>query len=159
MRNPKISAARAARAQYKQYLRKLADRARDARTMYSIALKELAIDKFIKLHPQANWPEWMERRAEYRVKFDESACCKVSIVVPVDGLMPENYFWQDGHLARRLNDGSIGIVICGGPPAQESITVFEAHVDPESLAVTVIIDNDPATMVLPPPEYFYDRWK
>jgi hypothetical protein len=158
MRNPKISAARAARAQYKQYLQRLANNARDARSMYSIALKELAIDKFTKLHPQATWPEWMERRVSYRVIFDEFALCKVSIVVPFDGLMPENYFWHDGHLARRLNDGSIGIVICAGP-VKESITVFEAHVDPESLAVTVIIDNDPATMVLPPPEYFYDGWK
>jgi hypothetical protein len=46
MRNPKISAARSARAEYRQRLKRLADDARKARNIYAESLKELASNKF-----------------------------------------------------------------------------------------------------------------
>jgi hypothetical protein len=87
MRNPKISAARSARAEYRQRLKGLACLARGARYTYAESLKELAIDKFLKLYPRENWPEWIDRRAKFDVQFDESDVCKVSIVIMVDGHM------------------------------------------------------------------------
>jgi hypothetical protein len=160
MKNPKISAAKSARAEYRQKLKRLAVGASIARDIYSQAMRELAIDKFINLHPQENWPEWMEKRAEFEVQFDESNICKVSIIIRVDGPMPENHFWTDSRkktLAVRHDNGEIGIIICIAP-SNEFITIFEADVDPESLVVSVIVDRDPSKMVLPPPEFFYDGW-
>jgi hypothetical protein len=163
MRNPKISAAKSARAEYRQKLKRLAVGASIARDIYSQTLRELAIDKFIKLHPQENWPEWMEKRAEYRVQFDESNICQVSIIIKVDGLMPAGLFWKETshgrHLACLNENGETRFVISVGAGQQaEIITVFEAYVDPESLVVSVIVDRDPAKMTLPPPEFFYDGW-
>jgi hypothetical protein len=57
MRNPKISAAKSARAEYRQKLKRLAIGASIARDIYSQALEELAIDKFIKLYPKENVSE------------------------------------------------------------------------------------------------------
>ncbi|AFY92080.1 hypothetical protein [Chamaesiphon minutus] len=162
MRNPKISAARAARAEYRQKLKRLAVGASIARDIYSQALRELAIDKFVKLHPKENWPEWMEKRAEYKVQFDESNICKVSITIRVDGPMPEGLFWREtihGRLLACLDEnGETRFIISGGGQPLEIITVFEAYVDPESLVVSVTIDRDPSAMILPPPEFFYDGW-
>ncbi len=92
MRNPKISAARTARAQYNQYLKKLEQQAKLARDVYAISLRELAIDKFITLHPRESWPQWMEKRACFNVEFDKSNLCKVSVTVRIDGKMSDEYF-------------------------------------------------------------------
>ena len=162
MRNPKISAARAARARYRQYLKKLEGQAKIARDDYAISLKELAIDKFIKLYSSENWPKWMEKRAYFNVKFDKSNLCKVSITVRIDGKMPDTYFWVEienkKSLATLNEQGETQFVIHFDRPPEEIITVFEASVDPESLAVSVILDRDPAVITLPPPEFFYDGW-
>jgi hypothetical protein len=163
MRNPKISAAKSARAEYRQKLKRLATGASIARDIYSQAMGELAIDKFIKLHPQENWPEWMEQRAQYKVQFDESNICKVSIIIRVDGPMPAGLFWREtshGRLLACLNEnGETLFIISGGASqAPEIITIFEAYVDPESLVVSVIVDRDPSKMTLPPPGFFYDGW-
>jgi hypothetical protein len=158
MRNPKISAARSARAKYRQDLKKLADIARNARNIYAQALKELAIDKFLKLYPKENWPQWIEKRAEFKVEFDELDVCKVSIVVVVHGAMPEGHFWEGNKLMVRHDDGKLFVTIhCN--PFLELITIFEAQVDLESLAVTFIIDKDPSTIVPPPSGFFYDEWR
>jgi hypothetical protein len=162
MRNPKISAARSARSQYKQYLKKLEGQAKLARDVYAISLRELAIDKFIKLYPRENWPQWMEKRACFNVKFDRPSLCKVSITVRIDGKMPDEYFWTEiegEKILTSLNEcGQTRFTIQFDPPPAEIITIFEASVDPESLAISVIIDLDPNAVVLPPPEFFYDGW-
>jgi hypothetical protein len=163
MRNPKISAAKSARAEYRQKLKRLAVGASIARDIYSQAMRELAIDEFINLHPKENWPEWMEKRAEYQVQFDESNICKVSIIIRVDGPMQEGLFWMETihgrHLACLDENGETRFIISGGAgQAPEIITVFEAYVDPESLIVSVTIDRDPSKMTMPPPEFFYDGW-
>ncbi|PSB55853.1 hypothetical protein [Chamaesiphon polymorphus] len=163
MRNPKISAARSARAEYRQRLKRLEQEAINIRDIYAQSLKELAIDKFVKLHPQENWPEWMERRAQYKVQFDELNICKVSITIRVDGPMPEGLFWRETIRGRCLTcldeNGETRFIIAGGAGQPlEIITVFEAYVDPESLVVSVTIDRDPSEMILPPPEFFYDGW-
>ena len=163
MRNPKISAAKSARAEYRQKLKRLAVGASIARDIYSEAMRELAIDKFIKLHPKENWPEWMEKRAQYKVQFDESNICKVSIIIRVDGPIPAGHFWAQtihGRILACLNEnGETLFIISGGAgQAPEIITIFEAYVDPESLVVSVIIDLDPSKITLPPPELFYDGW-
>jgi hypothetical protein len=163
MRNPKISAARAARAKYKQDLKRLASYARDARAMYAITLRELAIDRFIKLYPQETWPEWMERLASFNVEFNESNICKVSITIRVDGPMPDEYFWYEypdrGRVLACLNeDGETRFILHFTSRPLEIITLFEAQVDPESLAVSIVVSHNPATTILPPPEFFYDGW-
>lgn len=157
MGNPKISAAKSARAEYHQRLKRLADGAQKARSIYAESLKELAIDKFLKLYPRENWPEWIKRRAEFEVRFVELDACQVSLVVRVDGEMPEGLFWEGNKLMRR-HDGELFVVIniC---PIQEVITIFEAQVDPKSLAISVIIDRDPATIDPPPLGFFYDEWR
>jgi hypothetical protein len=158
MRNPKISAARSARAEYRQKLKRLEREASDIRAIYAQSLKELAIAKFLKLYPRENWPEWIDQRAEFKVKFDKPDVCKVSIVIKVHGQMPEGHFWEDGWLQVRHDDGKLFVVIhCN--PLQEVITIFEAQVDPESLAVTFIIDRDPSTIDRPPLGSFYDEWQ
>jgi hypothetical protein len=158
MRNPKISAARAARAEYRQKLKRLELGASIARDIYAQSLTELAIDRFLKLYPRENWPEWIDRRAESKIRFDNPNVCTVSIVVRVDGQMRENHFWDGNKLMARHDDGSLGVIICIAP-SNELITIFEAQVDPESLAVIFIIDRDPATIVRPPLGYFYDEWQ
>lgn len=163
MRNPKISAAKSARAEYRQKLKWLAEKASIARDIYRQAMRELAIDKFINLHPKENWPEWMGKRAQYKVQFDESNICKVSIIIRVDGPMPAGRFWVEtihGRILACLNEnGETLFIISGGAgQAPEIITIFEAYVDPESLIVSVTIDRDPSKMTLPPPEFFYDGW-
>ena len=163
MRNPKISAAKSARAEYHQKLKRLAVGVSIARDIYSQAMQELAIDRFEKLHPQENWPEWMERRAQYKVQFDESNSCKVSIIIRVDGPMREGLFWMEtihGRFLACLNEnGETCFIISGGAgQAPEIITAFEAYVDPESLVVSVTIDRDPSKIVLPPPDFFHDGW-
>jgi hypothetical protein len=158
MRNSKISAARSARAEYRQKLKRLEQGARIARDIYAESLRELAIDKFLKLYPRENWPEWIDRRAEFKVDFYELDVCTVSIVVKVHGQMPEGHFWKDNLLKVRHDDGKIFVVI-SCHPLQEVITICEAQVNPETLAVTLIIDRDPATIERPPVGYFYDEWQ
>jgi hypothetical protein len=155
MRNPKISAAKSARAEYRQRLKRLADDAGKVRYIYAESLKELAIDKFLKLYPRENWPKWIDRRAEFKAIFDESDMCKVSIVVRVDGQMPEDHFWEGNKLMVRHDDGKLFVVILCDP-LQKVITIFETHVDPESLTVTFIVDRDPVTIDPPPPGSFYN---
>jgi hypothetical protein len=158
MRNPKISAARSARAEYRQRLRRLEREASQFRAIYAQSLKELAIDRFLKIYPRENWPEWIDRRAEYKVEFNTLDLCTVSIVIKVHGQMPEGHFWEDGMLRVRHDDGKLFVVIhCN--PFQELITIFEAYVDPETLAVTFIIDRAPTTIEAPPPGFFYDEWQ
>jgi hypothetical protein len=162
MRNPKISAARTARAQYNQYLKKLERQSKLARDVYAISLRELAIDKFINLHAREGWPQWMEKRACFNVEFDQPSLCKVSVTVRIDGKMPDGYFWAEiegKKILASLNEcGETRFVIQFDPPPAEIITIFEASVDPESLAISVIIALDPNAVVLPPPEFFYDGW-
>jgi hypothetical protein len=164
MRNPKISAARSARAEYRQKLKRLEQGASIARDIYAQSLKELAIDKFFKLYLKENWPEWMEKRAEYNVQFDESNIYKVSIIIRVDGPMQEGLFWMETihgrHLACLDENGETRFIISGGGgQTPEIITVFEAYVDPELLVVSVTIDRDPATLDRPPLGSFYDEWQ
>lgn len=162
MRNPKISAARSARAEYRQRLKRLEREASNLRAIYAQSLKELAIDKFLQLYPRENWPEWIERRAEYKVQFDESNICKVAIIVRVDGPIPEGKFWMETSHGRFLasldENGKTLITIHGGGRPLEIITIFEACVDPESLVVSVTINRNPATIDRPPLGFFYDEW-
>ncbi len=73
-----------------------------------------------------------------------------------------NIFWSEMNgkkILVSLNEcGKTRFTIQFDPPPAEIITIFEASVDPESLAISVIIDLDPNTVVLPPPEFFYDGW-
>ena len=158
MRNPKISAARSARAKYRQNLKRLASAAQIEREIYARALQELAIDKFLKLHPRENWPEWIDRRVEFTAQFFDPDVCIVSMFIKVHGQMPDGHFWEDGWLKVRHDDGQLFVVI-SCHPLQELITIFEARVDPETLAVTFIVDRDPVKIEQPPPGSFYDEWQ
>jgi hypothetical protein len=58
----------------------------------------------------------------------------------------------------RHDDGKVFVVILCDP-LQEAIMIFEAYVDPETLAVAFIIDRDPTTIERPPFGSFYDEWQ
>jgi hypothetical protein len=82
----------------------------------------------------------------------------ISSVIKVHGQMPDGHFWEDNLLKVRHDDGKLFVVI-SCHPLQEVITIFEARVDPETLAVTFNVDRDPITIEQPPPGSFYDEWQ
>jgi hypothetical protein len=117
--------------------------------------KELGTTKFQKLHPISRWPDWMHTLPLWGMTpVDGKNKWKYSITVPVGKPLESNERWkklEDGStimIAKDPNTGEERVVI--GKEADYNITIFEALVNVENNKIDVSIDNDPASVKIPP---------